>query len=70
MPKLTKRTVEAAKPASREVFLWDDQLPGFGLRVKASGVKTFVVQYRNGSGATRRLALGRFGVLMWIGAEA
>jgi integrase len=63
MSKLTKRTVEAAKKGEREQFVWDGELRGFGLRVLPSGVKTFVVQYRNGSGASRRLALGRFGVL-------
>jgi integrase len=62
--KLTKRTLDSAKPhPTHDVFLWDDEAPGFGLRIKPSGVRSFVLQYRNGSGVSRRMTLGKFGVL-------
>jgi integrase len=62
--KLTKRAIDTVKPnPTDDVFLWDDEMPGFGLRIKPSGVRSFIVQYRNGSGASRRMTLGKFGVL-------
>lgn len=62
--KLTKRIVEAAEPQSgKDVFLWDGETRGFGLRIKPTGTKTFLVQYRNAENRSRRVALGKFGPL-------
>ena len=33
MTKLTRGVVDAAENTEREHFIWDDELPGFGLRV-------------------------------------
>lgn len=61
MPKLTQRVVDAVKKNGSDQVLWDDDLAGFGLRVKPSGAKSFIIQYRNAQGVSRRLTLGQFG---------
>ncbi|MPZ38783.1 MAG: DUF4102 domain-containing protein [Rhizobiales bacterium] len=64
MSRLTKRAVEAlAVPAKGQEFLWDGELRGFGVRVIPSGLKTFVLQYRNTLGKSRRIKIGRFGIM-------
>jgi integrase len=64
VPKLSKRTVTAARPNPiHDVILWDDALTGFGLRVWPSGRKVFIIQYRNAQGRIRRVNVGKFGRL-------
>ena len=64
MGKLTKRTVDSmAIPTKGQAFLWDVERRGFGTRAIPSGVKDFVLQYRNEAGRSRRIELGRYGVL-------
>jgi len=48
-----------------EHIAWDDDLPGFGYRLRVSGSKilrTWVAQYKR-AGATRRITLGAANVL-------
>jgi integrase len=62
--KLTKHVVLTILPdPSRDRCVWDDEVRGFGLRIKPTGVRSFMVQYRNSSGNSRRVTLGRVGVL-------
>jgi integrase len=65
MPKLTKRVVDGLQPDAKvaDRVHWDSELSGFGARVKGSGVVTYVIQYRNRQGRSRRLTIGRRGVL-------
>ena len=62
---LTKRAVEAMKPADKPWIAWDDKLTGFGIQVHPSGIKSFFVNYRTGNGgrkaSNKRVVLGRFG---------
>lgn len=70
--RLTKRTVDAASPADgKDVFVWDDTLSGFGLKVTSTGRKVYLVQYRiGGRGApTKRVTIGRHGT-PWTAEQA
>ena len=68
MPKITKGLVDALKPSRDAVkgssqFVWDSELRGFGVSVGYQGTKSFVVQYRNPAGQSRRKVIGRFGLM-------
>lgn len=43
---ITKRTVDAAKPAAAEYVVWDDEVSGFGLKVTPAGSKVYIYRYR------------------------
>lgn len=59
MAKLTKTLVDKAEAASKDVWLWDDEVPGFGVRVQPSGRKTYVVRYRTQDSVQRKQTIGR-----------
>ena len=60
--KLTKRTVDALEVEGKDMVFWDRELAGFGVRVHATGRKTYVVQTRGPAGP-KRVTLGRHGEL-------
>ena len=58
--RLTTAAIDGLKlgPDVNDKIVFDDDVPGFGLRLRASGQRTWVYQYKIG-GRTRRLVLGR-----------
>src|SRR5262245_19941983 len=61
--KLTKKSIDAIKSEATDRIYWDDELRGFGLRVKQSGLRSFLIQFRNRQGRSRRLTVGNYGRL-------
>jgi hypothetical protein len=55
--RLTKRRIEAAKAGTT---IWDGEIPGFGLRVSKTGVRSYCLKYRRGA-VQRWLTIGRHG---------
>lgn len=61
--RLNKTTVERIPPPAKGFTLtWDESVSGFGVRTTAKGIKSYIVQARV-NGRTRRVTLGRHGVL-------
>ena len=44
--RLTDKTLRRAAPAKGQTELWDDLVPGFGLRIAAGGARTYFVMKR------------------------
>lgn len=62
--RLSQLKVNSLKPdPSKEYFEWDGAMPGLGVRVKPSGSSSYILQYRNKYGRTRRITLGKVQVL-------
>lgn len=59
-PPLSKDAVETAEPRDSEYTIWDETVSGFGLRVRTSGHKSYVLLYRvRGTRKLKRITLGR-----------
>jgi integrase len=58
--RLTTAAIEGLKlnRGVADKIIFDDDVPGFGIRVRASGARTWIYQYKIG-GRTRRLVLGQ-----------
>jgi integrase len=58
--RLTVASIEGLKlhTGVADKIIFDDDVPGFGIRVRASGARTWIYQYKIG-GKTRRLVLGQ-----------
>jgi integrase len=65
MPKLTKHFIDTLQPnpGGVDLFVWDNELRGFGLRMKPSGSAAYIVQYRTAQGKTRRFAFNKAGTI-------
>lgn len=64
--KIGKRVVDAIGPGEGERFIWDADLPGFGIRIRSSGSASYIVLYRHGSGRSaprRRVTLASIGTI-------
>jgi integrase len=56
--KLTQAAVDGIVLGEKsDMIVFDDALPGFGLRIRASGSRSWIYQYKV-AGATRRMAIG------------
>jgi integrase len=63
---ITKTLVEGLEKQASEYTIWDAKLPGFGVRVRPSGAKSFIIVYRAGTGRTapvRRFTVAAVGKL-------
>src|SRR5438046_1558734 len=64
---ITKRVVDALTTKKHHDYIWDSEVPGFGIRVTASGFKAYVAQYRmpglGRRGTVKRITLGAHGIL-------
>lgn len=60
---LTKRVLDDLRrnPPERDTVLWDASKEGFGVRATPAGAISFIVQYRNAQGRSRRLTIGSYG---------
>ena len=56
---LTQKIVDSLTSDGCDHFIWDPELRGFGIRMKPSGVASYVIQYRNSDRRTRRLAFAK-----------
>lgn len=55
-----KRTADSAKAREKDYFIWDNELPGLGLRIYTSGKRSYVIHYRF-AGRSRRFTIGLHG---------
>ncbi len=62
--KITKRFVDSLTPIGKDFYVFDTEMLGFAIRVRATGGMSYIAQYKAGPGRgaqTRRMLLGSIG---------
>jgi hypothetical protein len=63
MPRLTQKLIESLRPdENQDYIVFDETVPGFGVRVFPSGRKSYLIQYRVQK-RSRRYTLGNCNIL-------
>jgi len=57
--EITNSVVNSAVASGKINILWDSKMPGFGLAVYPTGVKSFVFGFRTPEGKSRRITIGK-----------
>jgi hypothetical protein len=65
--KVSRRTIAVIQPVDKPTIFYDTELTGFGLKVHASGISSWIIEYRPGAGGrrvvARQMVLGRSSTL-------
>ncbi|ESZ41161.1 MULTISPECIES: integrase arm-type DNA-binding domain-containing protein [unclassified Mesorhizobium] len=63
--KLSEAIVKGlAAPANGSRIVYDEETKGFGVRLTATGAKSFILNYRTRKGRERRITIGS--VEIWL----
>ena len=69
-PLLTAETITDLQPRGHEYTVWDDKIPAFGVRVRGSGCKSFVLLYRvRGEKKLKKITIGRVEIFTLVVAR-
>ena len=63
MARISKRFVDGLRPGAKQRIEWDNDLKGFGVVVRPSGVHSFVFSYRNAQNRKGNITIGKIGGL-------
>lgn len=65
LKKITKQLVDSLVATNGDLWVWDTEVKGFGVRARPGGRKSYVIEYRPGSGGRvapkKRYTIGRHG---------
>src|SRR5262249_47085428 len=68
--KLTNKSIEALPVSDRDIIIFDSELKRFGIRIKPgeAAARSFLIQYRNSQGKSRKHTIGAYG--LWTPEQA
>ena len=58
--KISKRLIDSLAPGSTDLFVWDTDMKGFGVKLTPQGKRVYLLQYRQ-NGRLRRFTIGGHG---------
>jgi integrase len=63
--KITVKALQKLKKGSKDQFLWDEELPGFGVKLTKAGRRSYILQYRTGGrgSPTKRYVIDSSGLM-------